>query len=1052
MRWLLSFLVFLFTINLLQGQTLPDKILFDQIPVTGTIQSSLTEDIIQDPYGMIWVAKNPLYRYNGKEFLAYNLILPDSTTFGRRDITKLMWDVVGNRLLIGTRYQGLLQYRYKTNALEKLPSAHENPIINNIAQTADGKIWVNSFAGGIYQLRNDSLVRGNTEFAKLGATSLIAVNNQLWAGCLNEIVVFDERAIRKRISLSPFYEYLSNATRAQSLHIDAEGHLWIGTERDGVIVLDTATHQLVRRFSPKQKPFYSSVLRINEDDHKLVWMLTESNGLIVYSRTEDKFLHLFHQKQEAGSLSSDHCTSICIDKSGIVWVGSGGPLNKYDREKIKFQHIKYEPGNPLSLSDDNTRGIYEDVGGLIYVATSDGYLNIVDLKNNKTEKIKVNVPGISTFVAPLFIHPWHSSMLLIGTSAGLLEFDKQTKSFSPFLPLLKQTTGQPIRQILEHGDYLFFTIRGRVLRYNKKTKGSDFFGGERNIAHASHIAVDKQGRLWIGVNTGFVYSDADQKEFYSIDLRKQKFRSDSSNLLTLSIQEIGNRLWFSIFNHGIYIIDHTQPKPMLVSRLTTDNGLPDNTVYATLPDNNQAIWMPHNNGLSQYFPAENRYVHYSVGEGLQDEEFNRLAYCQGATGNILLGGINGLNVFNPAEIAPPQINLGIRLLGLKVLSFPVADQSYYSLIEKPQPLQLAYAKNSLQFDFFVPDFHEPPRYFVEYKLDPFDQNWIASTDLSSSAYANLPPGDYTFRARASSPTRQVNEIEATFTILPPYWQSWWFVGLCMLVFAAGLYGFILWRTKAIEIARLRLETLLKIRTREIERSREELENLNKKKDLIFSILSHDLRSPLTTLKGFLGLLIDNNEALTKEDLSKYASTIRNSVTNSLDLIDNTLFWSLSQTGNISYHPCVVALGPMLEKIKGLYQLTAEKKKIHINLMNVDGLSVNADENMIYVLLRNLVSNAIKFTPEGKQVSIDAMQQGAFVAVRVKDEGIGMSPAEVERVFESDHLVLKRGTSSEKGTGLGLVLCKKFVDLNHGKLLIESKEGAGSEFTVLLPKA
>ncbi|MFZ5972863.1 MAG: ATP-binding protein [Bacteroidota bacterium] len=1051
MRWLFLPAVLFCTAHL-PGQNLPEKILFDQIPITGTIQSSLTEDIIQDPYGMIWVAKNTLYRYNGRDFTTYNLILPDSNTFGRRDITRLMWDSLGNRLLVGTRYQGLLQYRYKTNTLEKIPSANESPIINNIVQTANGAIWVNSFAGGIYQLRNDTLVRGREELAKLGATALIAVNNSLWAGCLNEIVLFDEHTIRKRISLSPFYEYLSNATRAHSMHIDSEGHLWIGTERDGVIVLDTINYQLIKRFSPKQKPFYSSVLRIAEDDQNLIWMLTESNGLIVYSRSQDRFHHLFHQKQDVGTLANDHCTSICIDNAGIVWIGSVGPLNKYDREKIKFQHLKYEAGNPLSLSDDNIRGIFEDTDSLIYVAASDGYLNIVNLKESKTDKLKVTFPGIYSFVAPLSIHPWVSNRLLIGTSAGLLEFDKRTKHFSPFLPLLEQTKGQPIRQIVEYGDYLYFTSRGRVLRYNKNTHQATFFGKEQTIANASHLTVDKKGRLWMGVNTGIVYSDEAQTNFYAIDLRKEKFRSDGSNLLTLSITEMENQLWFSIFNHGIYIIDHTQPKPLLVGRLTTDTGLPDNTIYAMLPDARQTIWMPHNNGLSQYFPKENRFVHYSVGEGLQDEEFNRLAYCQGPSGKILLGGINGLNVFNPVNIAPPKINLDIRLLGLKVLSFPVADPSYYSLIEHPQHLELAYAKNSLQFEFFVPDFHEPTRYLVEYKLEPFDQNWIATNDLSSSAYANLPPGNYTFRARASGPTREAKVIETTFTILPPYWQSWWFMGLCVLVFAAGLYGFILWRTKSIEIARLRLETLLKIRTREIERSREELENLNKKKDLIFSILSHDLRSPLTTLKGFLGLLIDNNETLSKEDLRKYASSIRNSVTNSLDLIDNTLFWSLSQTGNISYQPTTVALGPILEKIKGLYQLTADKKKIQLHVMNVEGLSVNGDENMVYVLLRNLVSNAIKFTPEGKNVSIDAMQQGAFVAVRVKDEGIGMSPVEVERIFESDHLVLKRGTSSEKGTGLGLVLCKKFVELNNGKLLVKSNEGAGSEFTVLLPKA
>jgi len=250
--------------------------------------------------------------------------------------------------------------------------------------------------------------------------------------------------------------------------------------------------------------------------------------------------------------------------------------------------------------------------------------------------------------------------------------------------------------------------------------------------------------------------------------------------------------------------------------------------------------------------------------------------------------------------------------------------------------------------------------------------------------------------------------------------------------------------------KVRLEELLKVRTREIEQSREELANLNRKKDLIFSILSHDLRSPLTTLKGFLGLLIDNSDALSKEELQKYATNIRNSVTTSLDLIDNTLFWSLSQTGNIQCNPTPVQLSTVFEKIKGLYQLTAEKKHLTLNFPSTNGLAVYADENMVYVLLRNLVSNAIKFTPEMNTIRVDASENGESVSVSVKDSGVGMTSEEIEKLFLSDNPIVKKGTSSEKGTGLGLMLCKKFVEMNKGKLLIESQVGVGSVFTVVLP--
>ncbi|MCU0397751.1 MAG: HAMP domain-containing histidine kinase [Cyclobacteriaceae bacterium] len=229
-------------------------------------------------------------------------------------------------------------------------------------------------------------------------------------------------------------------------------------------------------------------------------------------------------------------------------------------------------------------------------------------------------------------------------------------------------------------------------------------------------------------------------------------------------------------------------------------------------------------------------------------------------------------------------------------------------------------------------------------------------------------------------------------------------------------------------------------------------DLNQKKDLIFSILSHDLRGPLTTLKGFLSLLIDNTDALPKEDIRKHANNIRNSLNSSIDLLDNTLYWSLSQTGNISFTPTDFSLNNVLVKIHQLYQLTAEQKKIDLQLEVKDPIHVYGDENMIYVVFRNLVSNALKFTKEGKRVDILAYQENGSVHITIKDEGIGMSADDLLKLMADDQPVVKTGTALEKGTGLGLVLCKNFIRLNKGDFHIKSEEKIGTEFTVTLPRS
>jgi signal transduction histidine kinase len=418
----------------------------------------------------------------------------------------------------------------------------------------------------------------------------------------------------------------------------------------------------------------------------------------------------------------------------------------------------------------------------------------------------------------------------------------------------------------------------------------------------------------------------------------------------------------------------------------------------------------------------------------------------------MLGGINGLNVFDPATLKLPEINLSVRLVDAisYQLKNPGVEGYSHSLMKAGEQLTLPFDNNSLQFGFFVPDYHQPIRYRIRYRLEPFDASWIDTDKLVSGTYSNLSPGNYTFTVRVIDPTGHEAIDKVRIVITPPYWKTWWFLTLAGLVCSFLVYSIIISSVRSARREKVRLEELLKIRTREIEQSREELENLNRKKDLIFSILSHDLRSPLTTLKGFLGLLIDHSESISKEELRRYATSIRNSVTTSLDLIDNTLFWSLSQTGNIQCNPTSVQLAPVFEKIKGLYQLTAERKHLTLNFPPTNGLAVFADENMVYVLLRNLVSNAIKFTPEMNTIRIDASDNGEDVMVSVKDSGIGMTTEEINKIFLFDNPMVKKGTSSEKGTGLGLILCKKFVEANKGKLLIESKPGVGSVFTVVLP--
>jgi signal transduction histidine kinase len=416
---------------------------------------------------------------------------------------------------------------------------------------------------------------------------------------------------------------------------------------------------------------------------------------------------------------------------------------------------------------------------------------------------------------------------------------------------------------------------------------------------------------------------------------------------------------------------------------------------------------------------------------------------------MILGGINGINIFHPKDIAIVDNHTAPVITSL-VISDPYTEDYQTTFVKASDNLSLSPDQNHITFNFTVPNYHEPRRFSIYYKLQGVDQQWREVQSDNSASYGNLKPGDYIFAVKAVSLGGDEIKTELAFVITPPLWRTWWFMLLSFVAVAFLVMTIIRSYVRRAQFDKQRLEDLLKIRTREIEHSREELRALNQKKDLIFSILSHDLRSPLTTLKGFLGILIDNSDFLSKDDIKKHAVNIRNSVTNSLDLIDNTLFWSLSQMGNIQYSPSAFQLKPVVEKVIGLYQLTAEKKMIRVSLKCEENIQVHADENMIYVTLRNIVSNAIKFTREGKAVSINCSLNHIYARIEIKDEGIGMSGDYLNKILSMEQPMIKKGTSNEKGTGLGLLLCKNFLEMNKGKLQITSEENIGTTFIVYLP--
>lgn len=250
--------------------------------------------------------------------------------------------------------------------------------------------------------------------------------------------------------------------------------------------------------------------------------------------------------------------------------------------------------------------------------------------------------------------------------------------------------------------------------------------------------------------------------------------------------------------------------------------------------------------------------------------------------------------------------------------------------------------------------------------------------------------------------------------------------------------------------KIRVNKELEEKNRKIEESEQELRKLNAAKNKFFSIIAHDLKNPLHTVLGYSDLLSKEFNMFTEKERQKFASDINHSTNNLYRLLQNLLDWSKTQTGNLRINPIETDLNQMIENSVALLSPMAKDKQIDMQVIAEEKLRIFADPLMLETVIRNLLNNAIKFTPDKGSVIITAMFSGEKIVVQIKDSGVGIPEDEVENLFKIDSKVKRKGTNNEDGSGLGLILCKDFIELNHGSINVKSAPGKGSTFTITIP--
>jgi len=248
------------------------------------------------------------------------------------------------------------------------------------------------------------------------------------------------------------------------------------------------------------------------------------------------------------------------------------------------------------------------------------------------------------------------------------------------------------------------------------------------------------------------------------------------------------------------------------------------------------------------------------------------------------------------------------------------------------------------------------------------------------------------------------------------------------------------------------QKLIEIQANQLKENNQQLSILNSTKDRFFSIIAHDLRNPFHVLSGFSEVLINDFDKIPVEKTKKYIKMIYDTSTNGKNLLENLLQWSRAETGKIAFNPEKLNLLYIVEGVIDFLEGNVQQKNIKIKQLIGPDIAVLADDNMLKTIFRNLVSNAIKFSLRDGCITLTATATNGQIEITVADTGVGIPPETLPLLFQIENTITTKGTSNEAGTGLGLILCKEFIEKHKGKIWVESTEGKGSKFIFTLPSA
>ena len=999
---------------------------------------------------------------------------------------------------------------FKNNPVDK--SSINSNYISGITEDKEGNLWIATGENYLnkwvpetqtfirYQF-NSSEVYINPRPSKMIS---VDTKGNLWLVSLTRgILRFDTKSGIFTKFEDPSVDFGNGCFK--SLYIDKQNKIWIGTDGNGFFSYDPETNKF-EQFGSKgdsRGTNQSIILDVIPEDEQYLLLAVDQGGINRFNKTSKTFEYFKYDNTNEEGLNSNGLWCFHRDSEGILWIGtSGAGINYFNPKKYKFNIFRYKGTNSNSLSYNNVICFYEDHKDLIWIGTDGGGLNVYDPETEKFTVFKHDPsdPFSISGNAVLSIDEDKNNEMWIGTwDAGLNRYDRKTGKFFHYMPVknnLSSISGRSVWNIaIDKNDSLWLGIfnigidlfdknKGVIRRFKTDSANSKVTLGKRNWI----FFKDSEKNLWISSANGLHLYDSKTNSFKNYTFR--------DNVVEAFCKDKDGNLWIGTSTNGIFFC---KPDGTILYTYNVSSGLPSNIIQAIVEDKAGNIWISSNGGISRFDPKTRKFRNYSKEDGLQGDQFKQKSSMMTRNGEIYFGGYNGFNSFNPDSLKdndfiPPVYITDFQIFNKPVL-FAVPGSQFQTHISEAKEIKLNWRQSVFSFTFSAINYTNPEKNQYAYIMEGFEEEWNYTTvSRRYVTYTNLNPGAYTFRVKATNNDGVWNDkgVSLRIIILPPLWKTLWFRIIVISLIIFIILSIFLYRIRILNNQKILLEKKVALKTAELQEKNsmlikqaeelnesnvqlevhhlqienqseellaqkeallemnDELVGLNASKDKFFSIIAHDLKNPFSNIIGLSGILMEELKSGDPKLNEECVEMINVSAVQSLKLLENLLEWAKSQTGKLLFNPMPINLRELYNEEFDLLHEMASGKRIELINSIPDELTITADRNMIMTVLRNLVSNAVKFTHKDGKVEVNAISNGKLVEISVADNGIGMSKENMGKLFRIDANLSTNGTEDEKGTGLGLFLCKEFIEKHGGKIWVESELGKGSVFKFILP--